>query len=153
MKHSMIICIFERRLTNPITLAIATLRSFKVSLRSGEKCWLPSNVWNLLKVLLPHTVLIHYSSMSKHPSKSDYSRKKPQRIGLNTWNWLQVEVIACGISWSELEKEGNLQELSTKKSHSLGIFFFGLGVFKGCNTLMEAHLLWPSSFPEFPRET
>ena len=49
------------------------------SLRSGEKYWVPWNVWNLLKVLLPHTVLIHYSSQAKHPSKSDYSSKKSKQ--------------------------------------------------------------------------
>ena len=30
-------------------------------------------------------------------------------------------------SWSKLEKEWNLQGLSTKMQHSLGVFCFGLG--------------------------
>ena len=66
----------------------ATLLSFEILwvsclflLRSREKYWLPSNAWNSLKVSLPHTFLIHCSSMPKHPSKSDYSREKPQIIG------------------------------------------------------------------------
>ena len=39
-------------------------------------------------------------------------------------------------SWSKLRKEWNLQGWSTKKSHSLWVFYFGLRVFKGCNTLL-----------------
>ena len=39
-------------------------------------------------------------------------------------------------SWSKLEKEWNLQGLSTKTQHSLGVFCFGLGVFKERNTLL-----------------
>ena len=60
-------------------------------------------------------------------------------IGLKTWNWLRVEVIACGISWSELEKQWNLQGWSTKKPHSLVVLFFGYRIFKGCNTLLWNH--------------
>ena len=57
-------------------------------------------------------------------------------------------------SLSKLEKEWNLQGWSTKMSHSLGIFYFGLGGFQGVyQTFMEAHLLWPSSFLEFPGQT
>ena len=86
-----------------------------------------------------HIVFIHYSSMPKHLSKLDYSRKKPQRMCLKTWNWLQVEIIACGISWSELNKERNLQGWY---SHSLGVLFFYLWVFKGCNTLLWMHTFY-----------
>ena len=50
-----------------------------------------------------------------------------------------VEVIACGNSSSELEKKWNLQGESTKKLNSLGLFFFGLGVFKLCNILSWKH--------------
>ena len=39
-------------------------------------------------------------------------------------------------SWSKLDKESNLQGWSTQKPHSLGVFYFGLGVFKGCNALL-----------------
>ena len=39
-------------------------------------------------------------------------------------------------SLSKLEKEWNLQGWSTNISHSLGVFYFGLGFFKGCNTLL-----------------
>ena len=77
--------------------------------------------------------------MPDHPSKSVCSKKTRQRIGLKPLSWLRVEVKAFGISWSELEKEWNLQEWSTKKLHSLRLFFFGIGVFKGCNTLLWKH--------------
>ena len=40
-------------------------------------------------------------------------------------------------SWSKLDKEWNLQGWSAQKPHSLGVFYFGLGVFKGCNTLLR----------------
>ena len=93
----------------------------------------------MLKVLLPLTVLIHYSSMHKHLSKSGYSRKNTLRIGLKKWHWLWVEVMACGISWSESEKEWNLQEWSTISPHSLGVLFFSLGLFKECNTILWKH--------------
>ena len=59
------------------------------------------------------------------------SVKIKQTIGLKTWNRLQVEVIACGISWSELEKALNLQGRSTKEPHSLGVLFLLLGFSKG----------------------
>ena len=88
---------------------------------------------------MPHTLLIYYSSVPKHPSKSDYSTKTPQRIGWKTWKWLWVEVIACGVSWSEIQKEWILQGWLTKKPHSLVGFLFGVGVFKGCNTLLWKH--------------
>ena len=58
---------------------------------------------------------------------------------MKTLSWLRVEVKACRISWSELEKEWNLQRWSTKKLHNLGLFFFGLGVFKRFNTLFWKH--------------
>ena len=53
-----------------------------------------------------------------------------------------VDVIACGISLSELERAWNLQGWSTKKPHSLAVLFFGLGIFK-CYTL-----LWNRSWNE-----
>ena len=96
--------------------------------------------------MLPYAVLIHHSSLPKHPSKSDYSRDKPQMIGMKTWNWLQVEVIACGIYWSELEKEWNLQGWSTKKPHDFGVLSFGLGIFKGDNTLLWNHTCYDLLF-------
>ena len=65
--------------------------------------------------------------------------KSPAKIGFKTLSWLKVEVKTCRISWSELEKEWNLQGWSTKKLRSLGILFFGLRVFKGCNTLLWKH--------------
>ena len=52
-------------------------------------------------------------------------QKNPYTIGLKTWNWLPVEVIACGIPWIELEKKWNLQLWSTKKPHNLGVPLFG----------------------------
>ena len=100
-------------------------------------------------------MLIHYSSVPKNPFKSAYSRKKPQGIGLKTWDWLRVKFIVCGISWSELEKEWNLQEWSTKKALSLGVSFFGLGVFKGCDTLLRNHTCYDlpvfQNFQDKPR--
>ena len=39
-------------------------------------------------------------------------------------------------SWSKLRKEWNLQGWSTKTPHSLGVFYFGMGFFKGCNPLL-----------------
>lgn len=45
--------------------------------------------------------------------------EKTQIIGLKTW--------------SKLEKQWNLQESSTGRPHNLGVFFFGLVTFKGCN--------------------
>ena len=39
-------------------------------------------------------------------------------------------------SWSKLEKDWNLQWLSTEKPHSLGVIYFGLQLFKKCNTLL-----------------
>ena len=53
-----------------------------------------------------------------------------------------MAVIACGISWSELQHELNLQGWSTKKPHSLGVFFFSLGVFKGFNTILWKHFCY-----------
>ena len=56
--------------------------------------------------------------------------------------WLQVEVVACGISWSVLERAWNLQGSSTKKPHNLGVPFFGLSAFRWCYTFMKSHLQW-----------
>ena len=74
---------------------------------------------------------------------------------MKTWKWLRVEVIACGISWSELERAWNLQEWSTKKPNSLGVPFFGLGIFKGCYTLLWNHtcneLRFFQNFQDKPR--
>ena len=54
---------------------------------------------------------------------------------------------------SKLEKEWNLQGWSTKMPHSLVVFYFGLAGFQGVqHTFTEAHLLWTSTFPEFPRQ-
>ena len=89
--------------------------------------------------MLQHTVRIHNSPWLKHPSDSDYSSKKPKTIGLKSWKWLRLEVGACGISWSPLEKAWNLQSWSTEKSHSLWVPFFGLGIFKGCYTILWNH--------------
>ena len=58
---------------------------------------------------------------------------------MKTWKWLRVEVIVCGIFWSELETAWNLQRWSTRKPHFLGVPFFGLGIFKGCYTLLWNH--------------
>ena len=125
------------------------------SLRSGEKYWLLSNVWNLLKVQLPHTVLLHYLSWPKHPSESDYFNKGTQTIRLKTWNLLRVEVVACGISLSELEKAWNLQGWSTKKPYSL-VLLFGPEIFKGCNTLLWNHTCYDlrffQNFQDKPRD-
>ena len=66
-----------------------------------------------------------------------------------------MEVIACGIYWSELERAWNLQGQSTKKPHSLGVPFFGLGIFKRCCTLLWNHtcneLRFSQNFQEKPR--
>ena len=59
--------------------------------------------------------------------------KIPQTIYLKIWKQLLVEAIACGISW---------RECSTKKPHSLGFPFFGLGMLH----TMESRLKWPSVF-------
>ena len=56
------------------------------SLRSVENYWPASNVWNLLKVLLAHAVLIHYS-MPEHPSKSDC---QTIIIFFSTYHWKAV---------------------------------------------------------------
>ena len=58
---------------------------------------------------------------------------------MKTRKWLWVEVIVCEIFWSELERTWNLQGWSTRKPYSLGVLFFGLGVFKGCYTLSLNH--------------
>ena len=45
--------------------------------------------------------------------------------------------------WNFLEwirKGVELQGWSTKKPHSLGVLFFGLGIFKGCHTLLRNHI-------------
>ena len=82
--------------------------------------------------MLLHAVLIHYSSYPKHPSESNYSSN------LKIWKWLQVEVIACGISWNEFECS---QGWSTKKLRNLGVPFFDLGIFKECyHKFMESQL-------------
>ena len=77
MKLNMIMIKSELWLPNPSALAIATLLSFKILWVNFLSHF--SNVWNLLKVLLPRTILIHYSSMPKDPPKLDYSRKKPKQ--------------------------------------------------------------------------
>ena len=58
---------------------------------------------------------------------------------MKTRKWLWVEVIVCGIFWSELERAWNLQGWSSRKPYSLGVLFFGLGIFKGCYTLSLNH--------------
>ena len=58
---------------------------------------------------------------------------------MKTRKWLWVEVIVCGIFWSELEMAWNLQGWSTRKPYSLGVLFFGLGVFKRFYTLSLNH--------------
>ena len=74
---------------------------------------------------------------------------------MKIWKWLRVEVIACGISWSELERAWNLQAWSTKKPHNLGVPFFDLGIFKGCYTLLWNHasneLRFFQNFQDKPR--
>ena len=47
--------------------------------------------------------------------------------------------LAWGIPCCELERVCNLQWWSTKTSHSSGVPFFGLGIFKGCYTLLQNH--------------
>ena len=138
---------FEPRLTKPTTLAMATLsfEIFQVSCIFSKFI----NVCNLLKILLPHTALIHCLSMPEHPSKSYYSRQKyPKRIGLKTWSWLRVKVIACVISWSESEKEQNLQGWLTKKVHSLE--------YNNCNTILWKHTCYDvwvfQNFQDKPRK-
>ena len=86
--------------------------------------------------MLPYTFLIHYSSMPKHPSKSDCFIKKPPKNRFEDMELTAGGSYSMWNSFSELEKKRNLQGWSINKSHSLGVFFFGLGVFKGCNTLL-----------------
>ena len=50
-----------------------------------------------------------------------------------------MEFETCGIFCVDLEKAWNLQRSSTKKSHSLGVFIFGLRIFKKCKTLLWSH--------------
>ena len=88
---------------------------------------------------MPHTVLIHYSSYPKHPSELDYSSKKTQTIDVKRWKWLRVQVIACGVSWTKLERPWNLQVWSTKKPHSLRVPFFCVGICKRCYPLLGNH--------------
>ena len=69
-------------------------------LRSREKYWLPSNVWNLLRALLPHAILIHYSSYSRLSSESDYSGKSPPK---NRFEDMEMTAArSCGM-WNFLE--------------------------------------------------
>ena len=50
-------------------------------------------------------------------------QQKTQTIGLKTWKWLRMEVIAFGISWYKLERVWNLQgwSLSRGVKHFYGI--------------------------------
>ena len=91
MKHNTVICKVELGLPNSSTPAIATLLSFKIfmrkssfSLRLTEKYWLLSNIWNLLKVLLSCTFLIHYSSRSKVPVRL-FQKKQWVSEWVNEW--------------------------------------------------------------------
>ena len=94
--------------------------------------------------MLPHIVLIHYSSYPKHPSGSDYSSKKSETIGLKTWKELLVEVITCLISWSELERVWNMQGWSTKNSHSLEVLLvFARGVTCFCGMVLATNFDFP----------
>ena len=73
--------------------------------------------------------------MPKHPSKSGYFRKKTKTMfgdmGLTAGGSYNLRN-----SWSKLEEEQNLQGWSNEKLLSLGVIYFGLGIFKGCNTLL-----------------
>ena len=100
-----------------------------------------SNVTSFKCLKFVKSFAVTYSSHSlvviaKNPSESDYFSKKTQTIDLKTWKWLWVEVITCGISWTELERAWNWQRQSNKNSHSLGVAFFDNGIFKGCYTLL-----------------
>ena len=59
--------------------------------------------------------------------------------------------MACGISCSELEKGWNLQGWSTKRTHGLGVLFFGIWIFKGCDTWN--HTGYGLRFPKTNLET
>ena len=65
---------------------------------------------------------------------------------MKTWKWLRVEVVACGFSWSELERAWNLQGWSTKKPHSLGVPFFGLVYSRGVAHFYRITLAMNSDF-------
>ena len=47
---------------------------------------------------------------------------------------------------NDLEKEWKLQRRSTKKPHSLAVLFFGIGIFKGCNTFSWNHACYEFQF-------
>ena len=61
--------------------------------------------------------------------------------------------MACGTSCSELEKGWNLQGWSTKRTHGLGVLFFGIWIFKGCDTLSWNHTGYGLRFPKTNLET
>ena len=147
----MIIRKFELRLSNPTTLAIAILRTFEVL---SVSCF-----WSKIvrKVLTPFKCLKFVKSFAAIYSSHSlfviaqtsfwirlFKLKKKQAIGLKTWKSLRVEVIACGISCSDLERVWNLN----------GVSFFGLGIFKGCYTFLWNHTFNELRvFSEFPRQT
>ena len=88
----------------------------------------------LLRALLPHTGVIHYSSWPKLRFESDHSSKK------NKNRFKDMEMTAGGNH--NVESPGvnyKVRVWSTKKSHNLGVPFFGLGIFKGCYTLLWNH--------------
>ena len=118
---------------------IAILPSFvNFSIRQIGKHWLSSYVLNLLKVLQPQK--------SKNPSKLGCSKKKKNKSAFENMDFSRDRGYSKGNSKVDLEKERNFRAawvilniefiLNSYQSHIefLGVFFFGLAIFKCCST-------------------
>ena len=73
---------------------------------------------------------------SSHSSHFTLFQKKPPKNRFEDMELTAGGSYSMWYSWSKLEKEWNLHRSSTKTPQSLGVFYFGLGVFKGCNALL-----------------
>ena len=70
-------------------------------------------------------ILLNQTTLEKKPKNKFEDTELTAVWSYSMWN-----------SWNKLEREWNLQRWSTKTPHSLGLFCFGLGVFKRCNILL-----------------
>ena len=102
---------------------------------------------------MKHTFLIHYSSLLKHPSKSEYFIKKARIIRFE-----DIELTAGGsysmwnlLRWIRIGVK--FKRMVNKKAISFRGPLFWPSDFPGVYiNFMGSHVLWPSVFPEFPRQ-
>ena len=138
----------ELWLLNPSALANQyEFMSFQIS----RKALPPSNVWNLLKVLLLHTVLIQHSSRFKYPFKLCYSRKNRR---LKILNFLWWQFYHMGISkrggMRQLEMKWNFLSVTKKKPYWIPSgALFGPETCKAGTMLWWNCYLWTSFFIDF----